>query len=101
MKIRISLDAESDLADGFWFYENQELGLGSRFRLSLKSDIRSLEVHGGTHSIRHGHHRLVCKKFPFCVYYKMESKESFVVVAVFGQRRGPGWIAKRLGESRG
>lgn len=101
MKVRISLEAESDLADGFWFYENQESGLGSRFRMSVKSDIRSLEIHGGTHSIRYGYHRMVCKTFPFSVYYRMETKDSLVVVAVFAQRRGPKWIAKRLGRNRG
>jgi len=100
MKVRISLDAEADLADGYWFYENQEPGLGSRFRLNLKSEIRSLAVSGGTHSKRHGYHRVVCKTFPFSIYYQLESKESLIIIAVFGQKRGPKWIAKRLGKKR-
>ena len=94
--VRISLEAETDLADGFWFYEKNELGLGGRFRSSVKTDIRSLEIHGGTHSKRHGYHRLVCKTFPFSVFYEMESENSLVIVAVFGQRRGAEWIANRL-----
>ena len=47
MKVRISEEAEFDLADGYWFYENQEPGLGSEFRESLKAEIRSLEINGG------------------------------------------------------
>ena len=53
-------------------------------------------IHGGTHSKRHGYHRLVCKTFPFSVFYEMESENSLVIVAVFGQRRGAEWIANRL-----
>lgn len=96
MRIRISLEAESDLADGFWFYENRLPGLGNQFRSSLKSDIRSLKIHGGSHPLQHGYHKKVCKKFPFSVYYQMDSEESLTVVAVFGQKRGANWIKKRL-----
>ena len=101
MKVKISDDAELDLADGYWFYENQDEGLGSDFRESIKRDIRSLEAHGGTHSLRYGYHRKVCDKFPFCVFYRMESKSILIVVAVFHQRRGEKWIAKRLGKRSG
>ncbi len=87
MKVQISDDAELDLADGFWFYENQDDGLGSEFRDSMKRDIRSLEVHGGTHSRKHGYCRKVCNKFPFCIFYRLESEFLLTVVAVFHQRR--------------
>ena len=50
MKVRISSEAELDLADGYWFYENQVAGLGDKFREQLKRDIRSLEIDGGSHS---------------------------------------------------
>ncbi len=98
MKVQISGDAEFDLADGFWFYENQGKGIGSEFRDSVKRDIRSLETYGGSHSLRYGYHRKLCNKFPFCLFYRMESKSLLTVVAVFHQRRGEKWIAKRLGK---
>ena len=46
MRVRISLDAEQDLADGFWFYESKQTGLGSSFRESLRAEIRSLKIVG-------------------------------------------------------
>jgi len=98
MKIRISDDAELDLVDGYWFYENQDGGLGSRFRDSIKNDIRSLKMDGGTHAKKHGYHRKVCQKFPFCVFYRMESDTLLIVTAVFHQRRGEKWISNRLGK---
>ena len=73
MKIKISDEAELDLADGFWFYENQDEGLGARFRDSLKDDIRSLKIDGGTHVKKYGYQRKVCKTYPFCIFYRMES----------------------------
>ena len=97
MIVRISKEAEFDLANGFWFYENHESGLGNRFRESIKSDIRSLEMQGGTHPKRFGYHRMVCRKFPFSIYYQLESVGSLTVIAVFSQRRGKQWITDRLG----
>ncbi len=42
MRIEILDDAKDDLAEGFKFYENQSLGLGSYFLGSLFADIDSL-----------------------------------------------------------
>ena len=42
MRIEILDEAESDLIEGFHFYDGQEPGLGSYFLDSLFSDIDSL-----------------------------------------------------------
>jgi plasmid stabilization system protein ParE len=97
MKVQISEEAELDLADGYWFYEGQEEGLGSEFRTSIKADIKSLKIDGGSHSKKHGYPRKICQRFPFSIFYRMESKTKLIVIAVFHQRRGKNWIAKRLG----
>ena len=96
MIVNISREAELDLTAGFWFYESQGEGVGSKFRESLKLDIRSLEINGGTHTQQYGLHRKVCDKFPFSIFYRMESEVELTVVAVFSQRRGKKWISKRL-----
>ena len=97
MLVGISEEAELDLADGFWFYESQEDGLGAEFRDSVKADIRSLRINGGSHSEKHGYPRQICRRFPFSIFYRMESQTELTVIAVFHQRRGNEWIAKRLG----
>ena len=96
MKVRISEEAEFDLADGYWFYENQEPGLGSEFRESLKAEIRSLEINGGSHSQKHGYPRKICRRFPFSIIYRVESPSELTVIAVFtrgGENNGlrKGW----------
>jgi len=75
MKIEISSDAELDMADGFWFHEHREVGLGDYFRFSIIADIESLSIHGGVHKVVHGYHRVICKTFPYFVYYRMDTKD--------------------------
>ncbi len=95
MKIRILEAAEWDLEDGYRFYERQSQGLGSYFLDSLYSDIDSLLVFGGIHPIVHGYHRLLSKRFPFAVYYKIV-EDVVNVKAVLDCRRRPTWIRERL-----
>lgn len=86
MKIKLSTIAENDLVNGFWFYGNQESGIGEYFRSSVKADIDSLKVFAGIHPIVHGYHRMICKTFPYNVYYRMVSEHRVEVIAVIAQR---------------
>ena len=86
MQIDISDEAYADLEDGYWFYEYQEIGVGDYFRSSVSADIDSLVMHGGCHVLVDGFHRMVCKTFPYNVYYEMTCEDSLLVVAVIGQR---------------
>ena len=94
--IRIAASARRDLHEGYDFYELQEIGLGDYFLSSVKADIESLRVTAGVHRIVHAdYHRLLCKTFPFAVYYRC-STESVTVYAVIDCRRNPAWIRQHL-----
>jgi plasmid stabilization system protein ParE len=96
MKIKILKSAKQDLREGFYFYESQETGIGSYFLESLFSDIESLRLFAGIHGVHFGrYHRLLSRRFPFAIYYRMESDE-VRVYAVLDCRRDPAWIGKRL-----
>jgi hypothetical protein len=96
MKIRILEAAQQDLVNGFRFYDVQENGLGSYFLDSLYADIDSLMFFGGVHMVVvGGYHRMLAKRFPFAIYYRMES-ENVLVHAVLDCRRSPAWSRKRL-----
>jgi len=70
MKIKILPSACQDLIDGYWFYEKQSPGLGSYFKDTLLSDIDSLSIFGGIHTVYYKKYfRLLSKRFPFAVYY--------------------------------
>lgn len=97
MKIRILGSAGRDLIDGHRFYEIQAPGVGGYFLDSLYSDIDSLIVNAGMHSVHFGrYHRLLSKRFPFAIYYRVED-QNVLVYAVLDCRRSPAWTRKRLG----
>ena len=95
MKIRILDSASQDLIDGYRFYEKQEAGLGNYFIDSLFSDIDSLHVYAGIHPIHFGYHRILSKRFPFAIYYKIINRD-VSVYAVLDCRRSPAWNRARL-----
>lgn len=86
MTIKILPRARDDLVAGFYFYEQQERGLGRYFRDSLFGDIESLRVNAGVHRRVLGYHRCVSEKFPFAIYYAV-SGQIVEVHAVFDCRR--------------
>lgn len=95
-KVRILASASQDLVDGYRFYEKQAEGVGAYFLDSLYSDIDSLIINAGIHPIHFGkYHRLLSKRFPFAVYYRIEGQIA-LVYAVLDCRRKPAWIRKKL-----
>jgi plasmid stabilization system protein ParE len=96
MKLEILDQAEDDLIEGFHFYESQQAGLGSYFLVNLYGDIESLGLHGGMHLKAYKeYHRLLSRRFPFAVFYKVVEDTVFVH-AVLDCRRDPAWIRNRL-----
>ena len=97
MRVRILRPAFDDLAAGRRFYERQQAGVGDYFFDSLFSEIDSLMLYGGIHRRQFGHHRLLAKRFPYAVYYRIIAEEA-VVFRVLDCRRDFRWIRKALEE---
>jgi len=95
MKVEVLETALDDLADGFHFYENQSEGLGAYFIDTLWSDIDALCAFAGIHPIYMNYYRLLSKRFPYAVYYKIENAVARVH-AVLDCRRNPAWIRNQL-----
>ncbi len=95
MKIRISESTYNDLSDGYWFYEQQQPGLGSYFQESLFSDIDSLRLYAGIHEIHLGKYRLLSKTFPYAIYYIIKDN-TIIISAVLDCRRSQTWIRNKL-----
>ena len=95
MKIRILGLAERDLQAGFRFYEAQQVGIGDFFLDSIYSEIDSLLLYAGIHRKIFDYHRLLCRRFPFAIYYKLEGGQVFVW-RILDLRRNPIWIQKQI-----
>jgi len=95
MRIKILAEAEKDLEDGYHFYESQSSGLGTYFLDSLYSDIDSLLYFAGIHQVVFGYNRMLSKRFPFAIYYKVIDNK-VLVFAILDCRRNPSWIRNKL-----
>lgn len=95
MKVRILRPALEDLAAGRKFYERQREGVGGYFFDSLFAEIDSLVLNAGIHRIQFGYHRLLAKRFPYAIYYRV-SRDEAVVHRVLDCRRDPRRIRREL-----
>ena len=96
MTIKILSSAIEDLHDGRLFYEKQGQGLGDYFFDSLFSDIDSLTLYGGIHPIYFGFHRMLSKRFPYAIYYKIDDEAVIVVWRVLDLRSNPVKLQDKL-----
>jgi hypothetical protein len=96
MRIKILSSAIEDLYNGRLFYEKQGQGLGDYFFDSLFSDIDSLTLYGGIHPMYFGFHRMLSKRFPFAIYYKIDDEAVIVVWRVLDLRSNPVKLQDKL-----
>lgn len=98
IRIQITEEAQGDLNDGYWFYEERESGIGDYFAACLKSDIESLRITAGVHPIVYrDYHRLLSRVFPYAIFYTF-SESVAVIWAVVDCRRDPAWIRDHLAD---
>ncbi|MBA4394987.1 MAG: hypothetical protein C0407_15650 [Desulfobacca sp.] len=90
-----------------YWYNDQ--GLGDSFRDSLfsdnvsirklgipdENDIDSLQLYGSIHAQHFGYYRLLSKRFPFAIYYRV-ARKTVCIQAVLDCRRNPVRIEERL-----
>jgi plasmid stabilization system protein ParE len=88
--------ALEDLDRGRTFYDDQGEGLGAYFLDSLFSEIDSLVLFGGIHRRVFGYHRLIARRFPYAVYYKVEENQLAVVWRVLDLRQSPAKLRKAV-----
>jgi plasmid stabilization system protein ParE len=96
LKIKILSSALDDLRSGAEFYDEQSEGLGAYFLDSLFSDIDSLLLYAGIHSVVFDHYRLLSKRFPYAIYYKLED-DMVIVRRILDMRRDPKHARESLG----
>jgi plasmid stabilization system protein ParE len=98
-QVRITRPAETDLLEGYVFYEQQQAGIGDYFLDSLYADIDALALYAGIHPKPDGRlHRTLAARFPFAIYYDLDG-EIATVVAVLDCRQNPDSIVQRLGRT--
>jgi plasmid stabilization system protein ParE len=96
MRIRILDSALADLDRGKMFYEGQKEGLGDYFLDAMFAEIDALVLFAGIHRQVFGYNRIVSRRFPYAVYYRMDDDAAAVVWRVLDLRQAPSKIRKAL-----
>jgi hypothetical protein len=88
VKVKILPRVLEDLDRGRQFYARQRRSLGDYFLDALFTDIDSLELYAGIHMKVFDYHRLLAKRFPYAVYYRVDG-ETCIVFRVLDCRQEP------------
>ncbi len=95
MKLRVLSLAENDIWNGYRFYERQVSGLGHAFMSEAFASIEGLLQTHGVHRRMHGFHRLLMRRFPFAIFYRIVGEE-IQIWRIFDCRRDPDWVTREL-----
>jgi plasmid stabilization system protein ParE len=95
MKIKLLPSARNDLRKSRHFYERQSKGLGEYFLNSIFADIDSLILFAGIHNKKYDFFRMLSKRFPYAIYYKIES-DIIVVYRILDLRKDPASMSNAL-----
>jgi plasmid stabilization system protein ParE len=95
MNLRILDVAEADLWRGFRFYQRNSRGVGWYFLDTLSAEIQSLHLYAGIHRKYLGYYRMLSRRFPYAIYYRVVDEE-VQIWRVLDCRRDPDWIRKQL-----
>ena len=87
--------AEEDLLSSFEFYERKSPGVGWYFLDTISGEIESLHLYAGVHRKSLGFFRMLSRRFPYAIYYRIRGDE-IQVWRILDCRRNPNWIRVQL-----
>lgn len=89
-------EAENDLKEAFFWYEDERSGLGYDFLLQVDAGLRFIERNPEIYPPEYkGTKKHLVKRFPYKMIYLVE-KERIIVLAVIHGKRSPNVIRKRI-----
>lgn len=98
MRVRFRPEAEAEAITATEWYEEQEMGLGSRFREEIERKIEAIErIPLSFPRIENSQfHKAFLNKFPFVIIFAIE-EGSIIIASVFHTSRDPVTINERIG----
>ncbi len=94
-KVHVRPEAEKDIEETAFWYENQSKGLGGDFLDELLS-VRELIVENPElcPKIFRQTRRAIMKRFPFGVYYRIEDSFIVIIAVMHGSRHPNRWQSR-------
>jgi plasmid stabilization system protein ParE len=89
MRVRLTPETEADLEQALAWYAERSAELGADFFECFEAVVRQVEQFPESAPVVHGSfRRALLRRFPYCVFYSIESEEA-VVVGCFHAHRDP------------
>ena len=89
MRVRLTPEAEADVAQVLAWYTERAGELGADFFACFEAVIHQLEQFPQISPVVHApFRRALLRRFPYCVFYSLEAEEA-VVVGCFHAHRNP------------
>ena len=94
----VELGAESDIAEGYGWYEERQSGLGSRFLEELDTAFARLAENPASYQeVMPNIRRAVTHTFPYLVFYTFTAQAVYIL-AVIPAAQDPNEISSKLGQ---
>lgn len=96
MRIVVLPEAADEFDDATDHFEQEQPGLGQRFRDEVDQHIRWIAEHAELSRLRPGGYRRVnLKVFPYYVAYLIWQEEVWILAIAHGHRKPEYWIRRR------
>ena len=95
LELRLRAEAELDLADAARWYEEQKSGLGHQFLDEILATLSIISETPLTYQVVHRNtRRALVHRFPFGIYYRVETNVIAVVAVMHGSRNPRHWKSR-------
>lgn len=90
--IRLREEAEQDLVVAASWYERQRIGLGSEFLDEVLAALESVAGQPRMYPVIHRNtRRALMRRFPFGIFYRIESRHVVIVAIMHASRHPTRW----------
>jgi plasmid stabilization system protein ParE len=94
--VRFRAEAANDVLSARSWYEEQRVGLGNEFAMSLEHIVDLLSAHPDAFpEIASGYRRALLPRFPYALYYRVGTHFIDVIACLHTRRSPDRWRRKR------
>ncbi|MDB5290412.1 MAG: toxin, RelE family [Phycisphaerales bacterium] len=91
-RLAIRPEAEEEMHEAFDWYEQRRKGLGDDFLQSVEDGLIAIQLRPESFPIVHMHvRRTLIRRFPFGIYFTIESGVIEIIAVYHGKRDPHGW----------
>ena len=88
-KVELRKEAQSDIIEAIEWYEKRRAGLGDEFFIAIANEKHFIEKNPYYFEDKYkGIRKAITQRFPYIIYYKIESKSTVLIYAVLHMKRG-------------